>query len=54
MGGTSGIPLGETIRVYPGCNRTAAMCLAKFDNLPNLRGDPNLMGKNPFNGNPVF
>lgn len=54
MGGTSGIPLGGSIRVYPGCNRTAAMCAAKFDNLLNLRGDPNLMGTNPFNGNPVF
>jgi len=53
MGGTAGVPLAPA-RVYPGCNRTAAMCLAKFNNLNNFRGDPNLMGKNPFNGNPVF
>ncbi|UQY32661.1 phage BR0599 family protein [Pseudomonas fulva] len=53
MGGTAGIPLGS-VRVYPGCNRTVAMCVAKFNNLLNFRGDPNLMGTNPFNGNPVF
>lgn len=53
MGGTAGIPLG-TVRAYPGCNRTVAVCHAKFDNVPNYRADPNLMGKNPFNGKPVF
>ena len=53
MGGTSGIPLGS-VRVYPGCDRTVATCVAKFDNRLNFRGDPNLMGTNPFNGNPVF
>ncbi len=53
MGGTSGVPLGA-VRLYPGCNRTAAVCQAKYSNLPNFRGDPNLMGDNPFNGDPVF
>lgn len=53
MGGTAGMPMAA-VRVYPGCNRTAAMCQSKFANLDNLRGDPNLMSKNPFNGNPVF
>lgn len=52
LGGTSGIPLA--VRAYPGCLRIAQVCLTKFNNLDNFRGDPNLMGKNPFDGNPVF
>ncbi|HBO4355109.1 phage BR0599 family protein [Pseudomonas paralcaligenes] len=52
LGGTSGIP--NSVRAYPGCARTAQVCKDKFNNLLNLRCDPNLMGTNPFDGDPVF
>lgn len=52
LGGTSGIP--NNVRVYPGCARIAQVCKDKFNNLPNFRGDPNLMGRNVFDGQPVF
>lgn len=54
MGGTAGLSIGQVLRCYPGCNRTAAQCAAKFDNLLRFRADPNMMGRNIFNGNPVF
>lgn len=54
MGGTAGLVVGQALRIFPGCNRTAAMCHSKFNNLLNMRADPNMMGKNIFNGNPVF
>jgi uncharacterized phage protein (TIGR02218 family) len=53
MEGTSGISLGAAT-AYPGCGRTAQQCKDKYSNLDNFRGDPNLMGTNPFDGNPVF
>lgn len=54
MGGTSGIKNGQTLRVYPGCSRTIHVCHTKFGNKDNFRADPNLMGRNIFDGNPVF
>lgn len=54
MGGTAGLVAGQQLRVYPGCARIAQVCHDKYDNLDNMRADPNLMGKNPFDGNPVF
>lgn len=54
MGGTAGLSLAQTLRVYPGCDRTAATCHYKYSNLDNMRADPNMMAKNIFNGNPVF
>jgi uncharacterized phage protein (TIGR02218 family) len=32
--------VGDTFRVYQGCDHTKATCLAKFDNLLNFRGFP--------------
>jgi uncharacterized phage protein (TIGR02218 family) len=54
MGGTAGLVVGMALRCYPGCNRTAPVCHLKYDNLDNMRADPNMMGKNIFNGEPVF
>ena len=31
---------GDTFTVYPGCDKTAAMCAAKFSNLARFRGFP--------------
>jgi len=51
---TDGLQVGQTIRAYAGCNRTANVCSSKFNNHLNYGGDPNLMGKSPFDGDPVF
>lgn len=54
IGTTDGLEVGMWISVYPGCNRTTAECIDKFDNLPNYGGFPGLPGKSPFDGGPVF
>jgi uncharacterized phage protein (TIGR02218 family) len=54
LGLADGILIGDSITVYPGCNRTIAECDAKFDNVPNYGGFPHLPGKSPFDGGPVF
>jgi len=53
LGGTAGIPLGGTVRVFPGCNQTVARC-KDFDNLPNFGGIPHLSGESPFDGRNHF
>lgn len=35
---------GDTFTVEPGCNRTAADCLNKFNNIVNFRGEPFIPG----------
>lgn len=44
---------GATGTIYPGCNFTPANCQA-FGNYDNYGGVPDLPGKSPFDGNPVF
>lgn len=39
--------------VYPGCDFTPTNCTA-FNNYDNYGGDPDMPGKSPFDGNPVF
>lgn len=39
------IQRGDTIRLYAGCDRTAEMCAAKFDNFLNFRGFPHIPGE---------
>lgn len=46
MPGASGI-------AYPGCNLSPAACQA-FGNYDNYGGHPDIPGKSPFDGNPVF
>lgn len=53
LGGTSGISLGQAVRVYPGCRQTTEGCKA-FDNLANYGGIPHLAGESPFDGRNVF
>lgn len=31
---------GDTFNIYPGCDKTAAMCLARYNNLNRFRGFP--------------
>jgi len=54
FGVTDGIYYGLEVTAYPGCNRTVAVCMEKFNNLDNFGGVPDLPGKSPFDGNPVF
>lgn len=39
--------------IYPGCNFTPANCRA-FGNYDNFGGNPDMPGKSPFDGDPVF
>ena len=44
---------GATGTMYPGCNFTPASCQA-FGNYDNYGGVPDMPGKSPFDGTPVF
>ena len=39
------ITVGDAFDVYPGCDKRIQTCKAKFDNVPNFRGEPNLPGQ---------
>jgi uncharacterized phage protein (TIGR02218 family) len=54
FGMTDGLYYGLAATAYPGCNRTVDDCTKKFDNLDNFGGVPDLPGKSPFDGDPVF
>ncbi len=45
--------VGATGTIYPGCNFTPASCQA-FGNYANYGGIPDMPGKSPFDGTPVF
>lgn len=53
MGYLSGLTVGTTVLLYPGCNRSTTACKA-FGNLKNFGGFPHLPGTSPFDGSPVF
>lgn len=50
----AGIGIGDSVKVYPGCNRTLDHCNSKFNNLANYGGQPYYPEKNPFAGEPIF
>lgn len=54
FGLADGLYYGLKATVYPGCNRTTAACTTKFNNLDNYGGVPDMPGKSPFDGDPVF
>lgn len=54
FGVTDGIYFGLEVIAHPGCNRTIGDCATKFNNLDNFGGVPDLPGKSPFDGDPVF
>jgi uncharacterized phage protein (TIGR02218 family) len=54
FGVTDGIYYGLEVMAYPGCNRTTSQCAVKFNNLDNFGGVPDMPGKSPFDGDPVF
>lgn len=53
FGVTNDLYVGQVLKVFPGCQRTVAACQA-FNNLGNYGGIPNMPGRSPFDGNPVF
>jgi uncharacterized phage protein (TIGR02218 family) len=54
FGDASGLYYNLAVIAYPGCNRTTEDCTNKFNNLDNFGGVPDLPGKSPFDGDPVF
>jgi uncharacterized phage protein (TIGR02218 family) len=54
FGVTDGLYYGLQVTAYPGCKRTLGDCKDKFNNLDNFGGVPDLPGKSPFDGDPVF
>lgn len=49
-----GLYYGLKVTAYPGCQRTTTDCVETFNNLDNYGGVPDLPGKSPFDGDPVF
>lgn len=54
LGTTDGLAEGMTVRLFPGCARTAEECDVKFNNLQNFGGFRHMPGKSPFGNDPVF
>ncbi|MDX1464128.1 MAG: phage BR0599 family protein [Halomonas sp.] len=44
------LAVGATVKAYPGCDRSAATCDAKFANVDNYGGFDFIPGKGPFEG----
>lgn len=53
FGLADGLYYGLKVKAYPGCRRTTDACNG-FNNLPNYGGVPDMPGKSPFDGDPVF
>jgi len=51
---TDGIPVGDFVNIYFGCNRTPDRCQTKYNNLPNYGGFPSIPGVSPFDGRNNF
>jgi hypothetical protein len=39
--------VGQTLEVWPGCDKTLAACRDKFNNAPRFGGFPHIPDKNP-------
>jgi uncharacterized phage protein (TIGR02218 family) len=49
----TGEPLPVLLDIAPGCDLRAATCAAKFGNLANFGGFPEIPGRNPFGGSSI-
>lgn len=45
-----GLAVGGAVKVYAGCDRSTAVCQARFNNIANFGGFPFIPLKNPFSG----
>jgi len=50
---TTGTPLPVRVDIAPGCDLLAATCAAKFGNLLNFGGFPEIPGRNPLGGGSI-
>lgn len=48
FGGSVGLETGQTVTLYPGCDRTISTCNTKFNNVLNYGGQPHMPGKSPY------
>ncbi len=53
FGLVTGLAVGDTIGLYPGCAHIPDICDEKFDNLANYGGFDKMPGKTPF-GTSIF
>jgi len=53
FGLTDGMEIGDTVSLFPGCDRTPGTCQAKFNNLANYGGFDFMPGQTPF-GTVIF
>lgn len=49
----TGDPIPVVADIAPGCDLRASTCAAKFDNLANFGGFPEIPGRNPFGGSSI-
>lgn len=49
----TGNPIPVVADIAPGCDLRASTCAAKFGNLPNFGGFPEIPGRNPFGGSSI-
>ena len=49
----TGEPVPVLADIAPGCDLRASTCAAKFGNLPNFGGFPEIPGRNPFGGGSI-
>lgn len=50
----AGLVVGQSVRMFPGCDHALATCNSKFSNAVNYGGMPYFTLKNPFGGEPIF
>ncbi len=43
-----GITAGSAIKIYAGCDKSRATCIARFNNLPRFMGFPDIPNRDPF------
>jgi uncharacterized phage protein (TIGR02218 family) len=48
------IAIGDTLTLYPGCDKTVATCAGRFNNMPNFRGEPYVPGADAFLATPAI
>jgi len=49
-----GLAVSNAVTIYPGCDRSLATCISKFDNRANFGGFPWLPQKNPMGGSSII
>lgn len=48
------VDIGDTVKLYPGCDHSIVTCDSKFDNALNYGGFPYTPSKNPFSGELIY